>query len=371
MDPGELTPRSGAGWSEAFAGRRVLVSGHTGFKGSWLGLWLRELGADVGGLALDPDIHQRHLYEAHGGHDALAYERIGDIRHLEVCEETVRDFAPDLILHLAAQPLVRASYDAPVMTFGTNVMGTVNILDAARRHGDLAGVVVVTTDKCYENREQIWPYRETDAVGGHDPYSASKGAAEIATSSYARSYFDTPSSAIVATARAGNVIGGGDQSTHRLVPDLVRAIVDGNPLTVRSPNSVRPWQHVLEPLAGYLELGARMLLGETDVAGSWNFGPYPHEAETVAGMLGHANAILGERFPVVRVDETGGPHEASLLILDVTKAMRHLTWRPSYDNTERMAETLEWYLADIDGSCDLAELAKQQIARTMARLAAA
>ncbi|MDE2490767.1 MAG: CDP-glucose 4,6-dehydratase, partial [Elusimicrobia bacterium] len=255
----------------AFRGRRVLVTGHTGFKGSWLSLWLAELGAEVSGYALAPDESQALFGRL--GLERRTDSRLGDVRDAALLEKTLRETRPEIVFHLAAQPLVRASYAAPAETFAVNVQGTANVLDSVRRTETARAVVVVTTDKVYENREDGRAYREDDRLGGRDPYSASKAAAEIVAASYRASFFSAPGAASIATARAGNVIGGGDDAADRLLPDCVRALTAGRDVVVRNPASVRPWQHVLEPLSGYLRLAERQLAEPARFASAWNFGP--------------------------------------------------------------------------------------------------
>jgi CDP-glucose 4,6-dehydratase len=323
-------------WS-AYRGRSVLVTGHTGFKGSWLSLWLQALGAEVSGLALDPSSQPSHW-------DLLKLP-ISDHRVDVRDEAAVRNvFAverPEIVFHLAAQPLVRRSYREPVTTWDTNVMGTVNVLEAVRHTPDVRAVVVVTSDKCYENREWPWAYREHDRLGGHDPYSASKAATELVTASYRAALLQQPSAPLLATARGGNVIGGGDWSEDRLIPDLVRSLVAGDPLVIRSPEATRPWQHVLDLLSGYLLLGQRLLAGDTTCADPWNFGPDGDGNRTVEQVLQN----LSRTWAQLRWEVTSSPqpHEAGLLQLDSAKAKTHLRWRPVWDFEKTMRHTAHWY----------------------------
>jgi CDP-glucose 4,6-dehydratase len=323
-------------------GRRVLVLGHTGFKGSWLCLWLHRLGADVAGLALPPPTEPSlfALAELQG----IIATTFGDIRGLDVITGAMRAWQPEIVFHLAAQSLVRRSYRQPVETYATNVMGTVHVLEAIRSVPSVRSVVVVTSDKCYENREWPWPYRETDAMGGHDPYSSSKGCAELVTSAYRRSFFADPRGRTVgiATARAGNVIGGGDWSEDRLVSDLIRAAVANAPLRLRNPDAVRPWQHVLEPVSGYLRLGQGLLAGEP-VEGPWNFGPTDDATVSVATLV----ARMQECWPSVLVETSPGPHphEASILRLDCSKAAHELDWHPVWNAATTVVRTVGWYRA--------------------------
>jgi CDP-glucose 4,6-dehydratase len=349
-----------------YAGRRVLVTGHTGFKGSWLSLWLKELGAEVFGYALDPNTAPALFTLA--GVAAAVDDARGDVRDAEALRARVAEVVPDTIFHLAAQPLVRASYDDPLTTFGTNVMGTVNLLDAVRRAGRPCVVVVVTTDKVYEETDGF-ACRETDPLGGADPYSASKACAELVTSSYARSFFGAAASALagvrVATARAGNVIGGGDFATDRLVPDLVRAIRAGEPLRLRHPGAVRPWQHVLEPLSGYLWLAAR--LASDDGAGlteGWNFGPSSDGFRTVLELATRAARKLGPggaEHPIAIGAVDASRHELPSLTLATDKARRRLGWAPVWEIDRAVDETMDWYHAVFAGQRGL-DVTSRQIA---------
>ena len=321
-----------------YRGRRVLVTGHTGFKGSWLSLWLQELGADVTGVALAPPTSPNHWdvlkLAIHADHRL-------DIRDAVGLEQIVHASRPEVIFHLAAQPLVRRSYVDPLDTWTTNVVGTANVLNACRSARGLRGVVVVTSDKCYENQGPGRRYRETDRLGGHDPYSASKAAAEIVAASYRDAYFGDQGAALVATARAGNVIGGGDWAEDRLIPDLVRAHGAGASLTVRSPNATRPWQHVLECTSGYLQLGARLFEGQREFASAWNFGPAEEGARTVADVLNS----LDKHWPQLRwhVGNHDSVVEAQWLGLDISKARTLLEWHPVWSLDEALAATASWY----------------------------
>jgi CDP-glucose 4,6-dehydratase len=322
---------------DSYAGKRVLLTGHTGFKGSWLALWLRELGAEISGLALAPGSTPSHW-------DLLGLdirERRLDIRDGAAVATALRDAAPDIVFHLAAQPLVRRSYRDPVETWSTNVMGSVNLLEACRTLPSLRAIVVVTTDKCYQNREWAWGYRENDALGGHDPYSASKAGAELVAASYRDSFFNRPGAPLLATARAGNVIGGGDWSEDRLIPDLVRALASGTPLEIRSPQATRPWQHVLESLAGYLLLGQKLLEGRPEFATAWNFGPDSGDNRSVEDVLSR----LRRHWPALawHVTPQAQPHEATLLYLDSSKARQQLGWKPVWALDDCLAATAGWY----------------------------
>jgi CDP-glucose 4,6-dehydratase len=345
-----------------WAGRRVLLTGHTGFKGAWLSLWLAELGAEVTGLALPPDQTPSLFEEAHVGERITS--TIGDIRDRAVVEDAFRRARPEIVLHLAAQALVRRSYREPVETYATNVMGTAHVLEAARRSPGLQAVVVVTTDKCYENREWIWPYRESEPLGGHDPYSSSKACAELVVSAYRRSFLAEQGIG-VASARAGNVIGGGDWSEDRLLPDLIRAFEEGRPAIVRRPDAVRPWQHVLEPLHGYLLLAERLAGGEK-VAEAWNFGPTELGAASVRHV---ADALVREwgGTAVWRHVPDPGPHEATLLRLDISKARAELGWTPALDLGESLRWTIDWHKRHLAGESAAAASAGQ-LADYMTRL---
>jgi CDP-glucose 4,6-dehydratase len=321
----------------AYRGRRVLVTGHTGFKGSWLCLWLHALGSEVTGLALDPLSEPSHW-------DMLKLSikdhRI-DIRDEAAVRMVFAAEKPEIVFHLAAQPLVRRSYREPVTTWATNVMGTVHVLEAACHTPEVRAVVVVTTDKCYENREWPWAYRERDRLGGHDPYSASKAGAELVAASYRTAFLAHPSAPLLATARAGNVIGGGDWSEDRLIPDLVRSLVACEPLVIRSPRATRPWQHVLDCLSGYLLLGQRLLVGDTTCADAWNFGPDGEGNRSVEQVL----RDLARTWPQIgwQVASRPQPHEAGLLQLDTAKAKMHLGWRPVWNLAAAIDRTATWY----------------------------
>ncbi|MEE3063124.1 MAG: CDP-glucose 4,6-dehydratase [Actinomycetota bacterium] len=324
-------------FDSAYRGRRVLVTGHTGFKGSWLCLWLQSLGAEVTGLALDPPSEPSHwdLLKL-----AIQDHRV-DIRDEAAVGAVFAAAQPEIVFHLAAQPLVRRSYHEPITTWATNVMGTAHVLEAARHAPDVRAIVVVTTDKCYENREWPWAYRERDRLGGHDPYSASKAGAELVAASYRTAFLQQPSAPLLATARGGNVIGGGDWSEDRLIPDLVRSVAVGEPLVIRSPQATRPWQHVLDCLSGYLLLGQRLLAGDDACAGAWNFGPDGDANRTVEQVL----QDLAHTWPQLRWQVTSDPqpHEAGLLQLDSAKARMQLGWRPVWKLEKAIHRTADWY----------------------------
>jgi CDP-glucose 4,6-dehydratase len=342
-------------------GRRVLVTGHTGFKGSWLSLWLHALGADVTGFALPPP-SEPSLFDA-ARIDALIAHYEGDVRDLTAVRAVVEASRPEVIFHLAAQPLVRLSYREPVETYATNVMGTVHLLEAARRAPDVKAIVCVTSDKCYENREWVWPYRENDPMGGHDPYSSSKGCAELVAAAWRSSFFANGPG--LATVRAGNVIGGGDWATDRLVPDLVRAFEAGAAPLIRSPDAVRPWQHVLEALGGYLQIAERLLAGERQFADAWNFGPSDEDARPVSWIVERMRAAWGGA-PQPQADHGSRVHEAGLLRLDCSKARAALGWRPALKLEQALDWIVEWHKA-VGGGEDARAITLKQIADYQAR----
>ena len=323
----------------AWKGRRVLVTGHTGFKGAWLVLWLQSMGAEVTGYALAPPSEPNLFTVADVGR-GIAHH-IGDVCDLDALQECMRQARPEVVLHLAAQSLVRRSYREPVRTYATNVMGTVHLLEAVRQVQGVRAVVVVTSDKCYENREWIWGYRETDAMGGHDPYSNSKGCAELVTSALRRSFFADRGTAI-ASARAGNVIGGGDWAEDRLLPDAMRAFSTGRALEVRAPDAIRPWQHVFEPLRGYLLLAEALIEDPCAFCEGWNFGPEDADCRPVREVVDLAVSC----WPGARVEyhtPVDAPHEAHFLKLDCTKAQQRLPWEPRWRLPEAVARSAGWY----------------------------
>lgn len=345
----------------AFDGRRVLLTGHTGFKGGWLAIWLRRLGAHVTAIALPPAGEGPNLFDA-ARIAELVDHRIADIADESALATVMSGVDADLVIHMAAQSLVRPSYADPVGTMRTNVVGTAAVLDAARRMPSLKGVVAVTSDKCYDNREWVWGYRESDPLGGADPYSASKGCAEIVVDSYRRSFFAGDDAPIISSVRAGNVFGGGDWSVDRLVPDIARAVTTGTGVTIRNPHSVRPWQHVLEPLAGYLQVATAILEGDRRAGAAWNFGPDTDsvvDVRTLADGFQHAWGTDSLRF--VFGDEGAAHPEAGILRLDSTKAKVGFGWRPRLSLDQAIALTVDWYRAHQAGA-DMRAVTERQIA---------
>ena len=342
---------------KTFAGRRVFITGHTGFKGSWLAFLLNDIGADVMGFALPPVTVVNHF-------DLLGLENkikhiVGDIRDASLLASTLKEFQPEFVFHLAAQALVRPSYADPVATFSTNVIGSVNLLDAVRQCESVRSLVYITSDKCYENVEWIWGYRENDQLGGRDPYSASKAAAEIVFSSYSRSFFEQRPSLGAATTRAGNVIGGGDWAVDRIIPDCIRAIEAGDPIRLRNPGATRPWQHVLEPLAGYLLLAARLYEEPKRWGGSWNFGPSTNEVRTVQNVAEVIIEHLGKgRIEII--ESQAQVHEARLLQLNCDKAHQLLGWYPRWHVEQTLEATALWYKTMINGG-NADEITRSQI----------
>lgn len=350
--------------NEFWRNRRVFITGHTGFKGGWLSLWLSQLGAEVTGFALPPPSEPSLYAAAHVDRDVHSLR--GDVRDAVTLASALAGSRPDIVFHCAAQSLVRASYQSPVDTYGTNVMGTVHLLDAIRSVGGVRAAVVVTSDKCYENRESEEPYRECDRLGGRDPYSSSKACAELVTASYRTSFFDTTATA-VATARAGNVIGGGDWAADRLVPDVIRAWTVGRPAVIRHPHSVRPWQHVLEPLHGYLLL-AEALASSGQAQDSWNFGPGDQDTKPVSDVVdafasrwGH-----GARWSVATGTHV---HESAALRLDSSRARTQLAWSPRMTLDSAIDWSVEWYKAHLETPDRARQVTIEQIERYQALLA--
>jgi CDP-glucose 4,6-dehydratase len=342
----------------AWEGRSVLVTGHTGFKGGWLSLWLTLMGARVTGYALAPS--EGTSFFASTGLDHVLRDRRGDVRDVEATRAVVHDAAPDVVFHLAAQPLVRESYRTPVDTYATNVVGTASVLDACRTCDSVRAIVVVTSDKCYDNHEGDRAYVETDALGGHDPYSNSKACAELVCDAFRRSYFSGTSAVGLATVRAGNVIGGGDWSQDRLLPDLVRAAAQGRETLIRNPHATRPWQHVLDPLHGYLLLAERLVDPSSSVAEAWNFGPEPGGNVSVGEVVLRAAQLWPGRVRW-RADGGAHPHEANRLMLDSTKARQRLGWRQRLSLDDALRLSLDWYAHSLAGDTDMATVTSRQI----------
>ena len=349
-----------AATSSFWRGRRVFITGHTGFKGGWLALLLQELGAEVYGYALAPEAGE-NLFEVARVADGM-HSEFGDIRNAEQLSRALKASGAQVVLHLAAQALVRRSYSDPVETYSTNVMGLVNLLEAVRASGGVDAVLNVTSDKCYENREWIWGYREQDAMGGHDPYSSSKGCAELVTAAYRRSFLQSGAGGreiALASARAGNVLGGGDWSADRLIPDMLKSLSEGHPAYIRNPQAVRPWQHVMEPISGYLNLAERLFTDGEAYAEGWNFGPEMQEICSVETVADRLIDHWGEGASW-RTASDGGPHEAGLLALDCTKARRRLNWSPKWTVDDTIKRIVSWQRAYMGGA-DMRQITISQI----------
>lgn len=346
---------------EFWHNKKVLVTGHTGFKGSWLSLILHMLGCDLHGYALDPPTDPSFFKS--GRINELINSQNGDIRDLEKLVNFVKGIRPEIVIHMAAQPLVRESYKNPVETYSGNVMGTVNLLEAIRQTAGIKAVINVTTDKCYENREWHWGYRENEPMGGYDPYSNSKGCSELVTAAYRSSFFNprdySKHGVAIASARAGNVIGGGDWAEDRLIPDFVRAVSKGEQVKVRSPYAIRPWQHVLEPLTGYLMLAERLFTDGPRFAEAWNFGPDDRDAKNVEWIAKRFSELWGKGF-TYSIDNIPQPHEATYLKLDCSKAKAELGWTPKWDIEKALRSTVDWYQS-WRSKADVRALSRQQI----------
>ncbi len=342
-------------FGNVYKGKKVFVTGNTGFKGSWLALWLMKLGANVCGYSLNLSTDPNH-------HEILNldFETFsGDVRDLKKLQRSIEAFRPDIVFHMAAQSLVRQSYQSPVETFETNVIGTVNVFEACRKADHVRAIVNITSDKCYENQEWIWGYRENDPMGGHDPYSASKGCAELVTASYRKSFFPPEEyqknhQILVASARAGNVVGGGDWGEDRLVPDVMRAASQNKKVIIRNPQAARPWQHVLEPLSGYLLLGQQLLEGKKEFSEAWNFGPTDEGHRNVLAIVRELQKHWSNIDYKIETDGKN-PHEANLLKLDCSKAYAKLKWKPVWDNSTTFAKTAQWYRVYYESGCVLSE----------------
>ena len=357
---------AGVGWVASMTpqfwfGKRVLITGHTGFKGTWLILWLRSMGAHVTGYALQPPT-EPNLFTLTSAAEDIDHI-VGDVRDGPFLEQVFKDSMPEIVFHLAAQPLVRTSYLLPAETYSTNVMGTVNVLEAVRKTSTVQATIVITSDKCYENRETIWPYRETDAMGGHDPYSSSKGCAELVTAAYGKSFFAPEMGrSSIASVRAGNVIGGGDWAKDRLMADLMRGLLTNENIVIRRPRAVRPWQHVLEPLSGYLTIAEHIWCEGPFAWGGWNFGPEPSDGNRTVDDLARKTCELWGRPEAMKIEEDpNAVHEAGLLALDSTKARVALNWRPRWNFDTSVERTVEWYLAYAKGG-DMRSVSLSQLA---------
>lgn len=332
--------------TDFYQGKRVLVTGHTGFKGSWLSIWLHEMGAEVVGVALDP-YSDKDNYALSGIGRKIKADLRADIRNGEQLKRIFQEYQPEIVFHLAAQPLVRLSYEIPVETYATNVMGTINVMEAIRQTDSVRVGIMITTDKCYENKEQLWGYREDEPMGGYDPYSSSKGAAEIAIQSWRRSFFNPKDygqkhHVSLASVRAGNVIGGGDWALDRIIPDCVRALDADKPIEIRSPKAIRPWQHVLEPLGGYLLLAEKMWQEPVAYCEGWNFGPRQESVSTVWEVARKLIAYYG-KGDLKDCSDPNALHEANLLLLDISKAKFRLGWEPRMNIDQCMAMVADWY----------------------------
>jgi CDP-glucose 4,6-dehydratase len=343
---------------EFWRAKRVLLTGHTGFKGSWLSLWLQSMDSTLLGLSLTPPTAPA-LFNVANVAEAMEH-RIADIRDFAAVQAAMDDFKPQIVIHMAAQPLVRLSYEQPIDTYATNVMGTVHVLEAARKAGSVRAIVNVTTDKCYENREWVWGYREDEPIGGHDPYSNSKGCAELVSSAYRKSFFKDTDIAM-ATARAGNVIGGGDWALDRLVPDILRALEKREPVMIRNPHAIRPWQHVLEPLSGYLILAERLYDNCQTVAEAWNFGPRDEDARSVQWIVEYLCENWGGEASW-SLQPGNHLHEASFLKLDISKARQRLQWTPRWRLETALQRITEWHQAWHSGQ-DMRAVCLNQIAQ--------
>ena len=342
--------------SKFYIGKRVLVTGHTGFMGSWLTKWLTMLNAEVCGYALDPPT-QPNMYETLNIKGVVSQDVRGDINNTELLRRTLGEFQPEIVFHLAAQPLVLESYEFPLETFHTNVIGTVNLLNELRKFDSVKAIIVVTSDKSYRNKEWVYPYRESDELGGRDPYSASKSCQDIVVNSFRESYF-SDSGISLSSVRAGNVIGGGDWAKDRIIPDIVRGIVSGHPVRVRNPNSVRPWQHVLEPISGMLLLAQRMH-GDMKFSDAWNFGPNSERDVTVEEIV--EKSIEYWKTGKYVIEDNSADKEAKYLSLDISKAKKELKWIPRYNINKALIETVEWYKSYYTNYSKIQDLTYKQI----------
>lgn len=343
-------------FNSIYKGKNVFITGHTGFKGGWLAYWLYLLGANVSGYSLSPDTEPNFFTATKLANKITS--TIGDICNFENLLSAMQKAKPDIVFHLAAQPLVRLSYNEPENTYKTNVMGTLNVFEACRKTDSVKAIVNITTDKCYENVEKNYFYKEEDKLGGYDPYSSSKACAEILSSSYRRSFFE-PKGILLATARAGNVIGGGDWAQDRLVPDCIRSLVKNEKIKLRYPNATRPWQFVLEPLRGYLQLGQKLLEGKAQFAQAFNFGPDNNSVLKVIEVVNHIVSAWG--FGEIEIDQANNPHEANLLMLDINKAKEELGFVPVFSPVEAIDKTVIWYRAFYENSINMSEFSQRQL----------
>ncbi len=354
--------------ADFWRGRKVFLTGHTGFKGSWLSLWLQNLGAELTGYALKPPTHPSLFEEARLAEGMTSIE--GDIRELEFFRESMLAAQPEIVIHMAAQPLVRYSYQNPVETYATNVMGTVHMLEAVRATPSVRAVVNITTDKCYENREWVWGYRENDPMGGYDPYSNSKGCAELVSAAYRSSFFNSNDYAkhgvALATVRAGNVIGGGDWAQDRLIPDIIAAFESDNPVHIRNPHAIRPWQHVLEPLHGYLMLAEKLVNEGMGYAEGWNFGPNDEDAKPVGWIVAEMASRWGGGAEWT-IDSAEHPHEAGYLKLDISKVRTRLGWEPTLRLSDSLSLVVDWAHARMAGG-DVRNITREQIQQYQERV---
>jgi CDP-glucose 4,6-dehydratase len=326
--------------------KKVFITGHTGFKGSWMTIWLEKMGSNIAGFSLEPQAEPNLFTEAKLFDGITNY--YGDIRNGDILEAAILEFQPDILIHMAAQPLVRYSYKEPIETFTTNIIGTANVLESARKSESIKAIINVTTDKCYENKEWEWAYRENDMLGGYDPYSSSKACSEIITSAYRNSFFND-SEVAIASARAGNVIGGGDWSDDRLVPDALKAFENNHSVLVRNPKSIRPWQHVLEPISGYLMLAESLFHSGNEFAEAWNFGPYDQDTQSVEFILNKLTKYWGHNASW-ESDSNLNPHEANYLKLDISKASTKLNWKPTWDLNSTLERIVDWHKGWLNGS---------------------
>jgi CDP-glucose 4,6-dehydratase len=345
-------------FSGLYKGKKILITGHTGFKGSWLAIWLKELGADVYGYALEPTSENDNFVTTNL--KEKIFHQVGDIRNLDSVKKYFHQVNPDIAFHLAAQPLVIDSYINPHYNFETNLMGSVNFFEAVRHTSSVKVAVNVTTDKCYQNNEWLWGYREIDAMGGDDPYSASKGCSEIITNSYMKSFFNKENTAHVGSGRAGNVIGGGDWAENRIIPDIIRAYKENRESVIRNPNSVRPWQFVLEPLFGYLKLTEKLWMSGKSYSGGWNFGPSSYENYTVGDVVEEVRVLIPS-LKITLPDIAEKLHEAGLLKLDITKAVNQLNWKPKLNFKDTLKFTIEGYLDELNPAINVYDSRVNQI----------